>query len=247
MPAGSYRRSYDDNSFGVFLEGWLIRQEQYLEELLVAQDTFDEETEEGVIRDLISRVLAHYQEYYEEKSRMSHRNVFLVFSPTWFTPLERTFLWITGFKPGLAFTLVTDSVNDLSGNQVQRINRLRYETKIEEKSLTDELAKIQESVAAPPLMELARRIGMQLLYTDGINIEITDGDENIETLKSAMENVVTDADRLRTRTAERVVGVLSPLQSLRFLTAAAQLQLRLRMMGMQREAERQQNEASNGW
>lgn len=102
-------------------------------------------------------------------------------------------------------------------------------------------------MAAPPLIEMARRVGMQLLHTDGINIEITDGDENIETLKSAMENVVTDADRLRTRTAERVVGLLSPLQSLRFLTAAAQLQLRLRMMGMQREAERQQNEASNGW
>ncbi|OIS98000.1 PREDICTED: protein DOG1-like 4 [Nicotiana attenuata] len=247
MAAGSYTRNYDDNSFVFFLEGWLIRHEQFLDELLVAQDTFDEETQEGVIRDLISRVLAHYQEYYEEKSKMSHRNVFHVFSPTWFTPLERTFLWITGFKPGLAFTLVTDSVNDLSENQVQRINRLRYETKVQEKSLADELAKIQESVAAPPLMEMARRVGMQLLHTDGTNIDIIDGDDNIETLKSAMENLVTDADRLRTRTAERVVGVLSPLQSLRFLTAAAQLQLRLRMMGMQREAQRQPNEASNGW
>ncbi|XP_059296483.1 protein RESPONSE TO ABA AND SALT 1-like [Lycium ferocissimum] len=246
MPAGSYRSSYDDNSFELFLEGWLIRQEQFLDELIVAQDTFDVESQEGIMRDLITRVLAHYQEYYEEKSRMSHRNVFRVFSPTWFTPLERSFLWITGFKPGLAFTLVTDSISDLSENQVHRLNRLRHETKVQERSLTEELAKIQESVAAPPLVERARRVGMQLLYTDGITVEITDEDENIDTLKSAMENVVTDADRLRTRTAERVVGVLSPLQSLRFLTAAGQLQLRLRMMGMQREAERQQNEASNG-
>ncbi|XP_060176763.1 protein ZW2-like [Lycium barbarum] len=247
MPAGSYRSSYDDNSFELFLEGWLIRQDQILDELIVAQDTFDVESQEGIMRDLITRVLAHYQEYYEEKSRMSHRNVFRVFSPTWFTPLERSFLWITGFKPGLAFTLVTDSISDLSGNQVHKLNRLRHETKVQERSLTEELAKIQESVAAPPLVERARRVGMQLLYTDGITVEITDEDENIDTLKSAMENVVMAADRLRTRTAERVVGVLSPLQSLRFLTAAAQLQLRLRMMGMQREAERQQNEASNGW
>ncbi|KAJ8570756.1 hypothetical protein K7X08_037728 [Anisodus acutangulus] len=245
MPAGSYRSSYDDNSFEIFLEGWLIRQEQFLDELLVAQDIFYEESQEGDIRDLISKVLAHYEEYYEEKSIMSHRNVFRVFSSTWFTTLERTFLWITGFKPGLAFTLVNDSINDLTENQVQRINRLRHKTKVQERCLTEELAKIQESVAAPPLVERARRVGMQLLQTDGITVQITNEDENIDTLKSAMENVVTDADRLRTKTAERVVGLLSPLQSLRFLTAAAQLQLRIRMMGMQREAERQQNDDSS--
>lgn len=60
-----------------------------------------------------------------------------------------------------------------------------------------------------------------------------------------------DADRLRTRTVDRIVRLLNPLQSLRFLTVAAQLQLRMRRIGMQRGAERQQNsnnnEASNGW
>lgn len=71
-------------------------------------------------------------------------------------------------------------------------------------------------------------------------------DENIETLRSALENVITDADKLRTRTAERVVGILNPLQSLRFLTAAAQLQLRIRMLGMQTEAERLQMQTLDG-
>ncbi|MCD7447040.1 hypothetical protein HAX54_021673 [Datura stramonium] len=248
MPVeSSYRSKYDDNSFNVFLEGWLTRQEQYLNELIVAQQ--DNFGEESVMRDLISRVLAHYQEYYEEKSRMTQRNVFLVFSPPWFSPLERSFLWIAGFSPGLAFTLVTDSVIDLSENQVERINWLKHETEAQAKLLMEELAEIQESVATPPLQELARRIGMQLLYADNVNVEIEDVDGNLEPLKSALENVVTDADRLRTRTAETVVGLLSPLQSLRFLSAAAQLQLRVRMMGMQRAAERQQNidDASNGW
>lgn len=108
MPqGGSYRSIHDDNSFEVFLESWLIRQEQFLNELIIAQYTFDEESKEGdYIRDLITRVLAHYQEYYEQKSRMTRTNVFRVFSPTWFSPLERTFLWIAEFNPGLAFNLI---------------------------------------------------------------------------------------------------------------------------------------------
>ncbi|CAN4118287.1 unnamed protein product [Withania somnifera] len=247
-PAGSYGSCRDNNSFEVFLQSWLIRQERFLNELLVAQETFDEETQESDMRDLISRVLAHYEEYYEEKSRVTHWNVFLVFSSPWFSPLERSFLWITGFNPGLVFNLVTGSVNDLSESQVQRINGLKRETKVQERSLTEELAKIHESVAAPPLVELACRVGTQFLYDDNVNIEIENVDGNMDPLKTALENLVTDADRLRTRTAERVVGLLSPLQSLRFLSAAAQLQLRARMMGMQREAERQQlNETADGW
>ncbi|KAK4359354.1 hypothetical protein RND71_021583 [Anisodus tanguticus] len=239
MSPGSFGTNITISSFEAFFQGWLLRQEQFLNELTTAENTLDE-SQEGIIRDLISRVLAHYQEYFEEKSRMSHRNVFYMFSPTWFTPLEKSFLWITGFKPGLAFSLVMNSVDDLSEHQVERLNRLRIETRVEEKNLMDELAKLQESVAAPPLAQ-------QFRIEHPGDGEIRKVDENIDTLKSAMEIVVTDADRLRTRTAERVVGILSPLQGLRFLTAAAQLQLRIRMMGMQREAERHQMDNLDGW
>ncbi|KAK6779706.1 hypothetical protein RDI58_021890 [Solanum bulbocastanum] len=240
MAPGSSRANISVGYFEAFLQGWLRRQEQFLNELTITQTTLDE----SIMRNLISRILAHYQEYYEEKSRMSHINVFYMFSPSWFTPLEKSFLWIAGFKPGLAFPLVMNSLNDLAENQIERINRLRIETRIEERNLMDKLAKIQESVAAPPLMGLAQQYGMEVLR-DG---EITEVDEEIETLRSAVENVVTDADRLRTRTADSVVGILNPLQSLKFLEAAAQLQLRIRMVGMQREAERRhQMDTSNGW
>ncbi|KAM3285501.1 protein ZW2 [Capsicum chacoense] len=247
-PAGgsTFRSSHDDmNSFVVFLEDWMIRQEQILEELLLAAQDMasnivesQEVNSTGVMRDLISRVLAHYQEYYEEKSRMTRRNVFQAFSPPWFTQLERTFLWIAGFKPGLAFTLVTESVNDLSENQVQMMNLVREETKVEEKRLMEELAKIQESVTGFQFVGVAGRTGVQLLNTGNIEAEMDE-------LKTAMEIVVMDADRLRTGTANRVVGLLNPLQSLRFLTAAAQLQLMMRRVGKQKEAESQQNNNNN--
>ena len=49
------------------------------------------------------RDLTHYQHYYEEKSRLAQYDIFVLFSPPWFSALERTFLWIAGFKPRLAF------------------------------------------------------------------------------------------------------------------------------------------------
>lgn len=146
-------------SFESFFQGWLRRQEHLLNELTTAQNTLDE----SLMRNLVLRVLAHYQEYFEEKSRMSNVNVFYMFSPAWFTPLEKSFLWIAGFKPGLAFALVVNSVDDLNENQVERMNRLRVETRIQEKNLMDKLAKIQETVAAPPLVGLAQHYGMGLL------------------------------------------------------------------------------------
>lgn len=162
MPRGSSRTNISAGSFEPFLQGWLRRQEEFLNELTTAQNTLDESSQ-NVMRHLISRVLAHYQEYFEEKSRMSHRNVFYMFSPAWFTPIEKSFLWIARFKPGLAFSLVMNSVNDLSENQVERLNRLRFETRVEEKDLMDKLAKIQESVAALPLMGLTQQLGIEHL------------------------------------------------------------------------------------
>lgn len=234
-------------SFEAFFEGWLVRQQQFLDELLAAQQytRSDSDYENNVMRDLISRVLVHYQEYYDEKSRMANRNVLLAFSPTWFTPLERTFLWIAGFKPRLVCRLAMSSVDDLTEEQIQRIHRLSRETSRQEKSLDEEMAKIQESVASPQLVDLARRVGMQ--FHANIDGEISEVDNEMESLKSVMENILRDADRLRTRAAKTMTGILSPHQNLRFLAAAAQLLFRIRMLGLQKEADsRERNSRYNG-
>lgn len=214
-------------SFQVFLQGWLVRQQHYLEELISVLQHSHESRDED-LKELINRVLAHYQQYYEEKSKVAHSNVFLVFSAKWFTTLERAFFWIAGFKPGLAFRLVTDSVNDLSEEQRQRMNRLLNETKAEERALNDELAKIQESVAAPPMLDAMKRRGQSV-----------DGEEQrdetaMEALKTAMETILTAADSLRITTALKVVEILSPTQNLKFLAAATQLQLKIRGCGVER-------------
>ncbi|XP_027070555.1 protein ZW2-like [Coffea arabica] len=255
MPSSSRQPIGSAGSFQAFFEDWLVRQQRFLDELLSAQESSSTTTttsrfdDTDVVGDLIARVLAHYQEYYDEKSRMAHRNVFLAFSPTWFTPLERTFLWIAGFKPGLVCRLALSSLDDLTEDQIHRINGLSRETNWQEKSLDQKMAKIQESVASPPLVDLARREGMQIQSATGSDIEggIDDVDNQIEPLKSAMQNILRDADGLRTRTAETMAGILSPLQNVRFLSAAARLQFRIRMLGFQREADRQRGSTTNGW
>ncbi|XP_042510058.1 protein RESPONSE TO ABA AND SALT 1-like [Macadamia integrifolia] len=219
--------------FESFYEGWLVRQEHYLDELLSAQNNpCDSARREEELRELITRVLSHYQQYFEEKSTVANADVFLLFSPAWFSPFERTFLWIAGFKPGMIVRLVENSVKDMSEEQKQRLDMVRAETKAQEKQLSDELARVQESLAAPPLLELMRR-GRRLV--DG---ELRQTDRVLEILSSSMETLVGNADFLRLATVKEVTDLLNPFQTVKFLASVTQLQLRVRTWGRQREAER---------
>ncbi|KAM0053795.1 putative transcription factor TGA like domain-containing protein [Helianthus debilis subsp. tardiflorus] len=223
------RRASNSNvtDFEDFFQGWLVRQEQLRSTLRTLSTHTDED-----LRDLIAHVLAHYQQYYEEKSRIANHDVSLLFSPPWFSSFEQSFFWIAGFKPGLAFRIVSASVSDMSEEQVERMDRLRAETKEEERRLENEMARIQESVAAPPIVEITRRGDNPLV--DGAYDEM---EAAVEALRGEMEVVVGHADMLRTRTAERVVEILSPQQNIKFFAAVTELQLKIRVWGWQIEGE----------
>lgn len=215
--------------FERFFQQWLESQEQFVEELIRMERDAGEYGEKEMT-DLIWRVLAHYQQYYEHKSRVVEQSVFVVLSPPWFTPLERTFLWIAGFKPGMAFKIVGDAVGELSEDQRRRMEELEEETRTEERSLNDELARVQESLAAPPLMQLVREAA-----------RLTEGpvrsDAITESLSSGLVTVVRDAELLRTTTAMKVVEILIPAQIIKFLTAVGRLHLKVRAWGLQRSRE----------
>ncbi|XP_042944819.1 protein RESPONSE TO ABA AND SALT 1-like [Carya illinoinensis] len=95
---------------------------------------------------------------------------------------------------------------------------------------------IQESVAAPPLLEILR-CGHERLV-DG---EIREEDNMFAEWRSALESVVANVDTLRTNTTLKVVEILSPAQSVRCLAAVSELKLRIRSWGLQREAEARQS------
>ncbi|KAM7260348.1 hypothetical protein ACFE04_016089 [Oxalis oulophora] len=218
--------------FETFLEGWLMRQQQYLDELLLTTHNTEDEHEH---EDLINRVLSHYLQYYDAKLRVSQHNIFLVFSPHWFNSLECSLLWIAGFRPLLAFRLVSVAVQDLSAEQRQRINTLQDKTRLEMRILSDELARIHETIAAPPFYEVARRY-----HARRIDCERIGADEAMETMRTQLEVVVANADLLRITTAREVVGILNKRQCIKFLTSIAQFQIRLRSWGLHRDAEQQE-------
>uniref|UniRef100_A0A7N0TLG1 DOG1 domain-containing protein n=1 Tax=Kalanchoe fedtschenkoi TaxID=63787 RepID=A0A7N0TLG1_KALFE len=226
-------------SFDTFLQGWLIRQEHYLNELMSVGSSCHHQSSStnDHLRDLIARVLSHYQQYYEHKSIAAQGNIFHLFSPTHFSSLERSFLWIAGFKPGLALKLASSTVADLSEEQRLRLQQLAEETRVEERGLADDLAKIQESIAAPPILEVIRR--------PEAGGENEDALAAIETLRAGLESVVANADSLRTATAAKVAEILSPMQNVRFFTAVTQLHVSVRSWGQQIDAE-QHWKAVNG-
>ncbi|KAI3950732.1 hypothetical protein MKW92_027314 [Papaver armeniacum] len=221
----------DEITFEQFLDGWLARQQRYLDELMHANANSKEIPEEE-LKSLISRVLGHYQQYYEAKSIASRRDVFVLFAPPWFSTYERTFLWIAGFKPGLLLRILNKAVKDLTEDQSSRVRRIDTETKVAERELNQEMASIQERVVSPGLVDLARRGGRLI---DG---ETLDRDSEFQSLKEAMEAVVVAADYLRVTVTRKLVEVLNPAQAISFLTAATQLQVRIRVWGSQMERRR---------
>ncbi|KAK7294711.1 hypothetical protein RJT34_17604 [Clitoria ternatea] len=218
-------------SFEEFLQGWMVRQREYLDELLSAQQ-HHQEMQDDDMRELINRVLCHYGQYYEEKSKIAHQNILLAFSPPWFSSLERTFYWVGGFKPGMAFQVVNTALEDLSEEQRQKLSKLNQETKVKERALNDELAKLHESVAAPPLVDMARSHGRACF-----SMSIAEEAAVPSTFKETLENMVANADTLRTSTALKIVQILKPAQIVTFLVAVAELQLRIRTWGLDKDAQ----------
>lgn len=219
-------------AFEEFLQGWLIRQRNYLDELLSAQE-LHQQIDRSDRMNLLNRVLSHYGQYYEEKSKIAHQNILLLFSPPWFSSLEKSYLWVAGFKPGLTFHLVNKTLEDLSEEQKESLNELKQETKMKERELNDEMAKVHENTAAPPLVDMIRSHGRVCLSRSFMAEESTVPN----TFKETLENLVTNADALRTETALRVVQILKPAQVLNFFVAVAELQLRVRSLGLDKDAE----------
>lgn len=213
-------------AFDEFLQGWMIRQKNYFDELLSAQQQQQELADSDRLN-LLNRVLCHYGQYYEEKSKIANQNIILLFSPPWFSSLEKSFLWVAGFKPGLTFHLVNKTLKDLSDDQRQRLSELKQETKMKERELNDELAKVHESMAAPPVLDKVRSHGRVCLSSSFMAEEGTVP----SSFKEILENLVTNADALRTETALRVVQILKPAQVLNFFVAVAELQLKVRSLG----------------
>ena len=147
---------------------------------------------------LIDQILSHYDQYFQEKSRIADADVFLLLSPTWFSSYERALLWIGDYKPSLLLRLVDSAVRDLTGNQKQMLDDVKEDTRRQERTVTATMASVQEILAGPTMLRLARRVGRLL------NGEIGELEPAMEVLRAAMLEVWERADELRLSTARKV-------------------------------------------
>ncbi|CAN0921931.1 Protein ZW2 [Linum grandiflorum] len=220
-------------SFESFFNDWLTRQEHLLSQLLEATKSGEAAAGDHHLNALIDQCFFQHRLYYREKSNAATRGDALLFlSPPWLTSFERSLLWLGEFRPSTVFRLVSRSVKDLTADQCRRIEQVRRQTRREEIALTEAMATIQESMASPRLLRVARATAAQI---DGERREV---DEALESLKAAMLSVMMSADSLRGMTVAGVVEALSPMQTIAFLVAAAEFQLSVRRWGQEMDRTR---------
>ncbi|KAK3021458.1 hypothetical protein RJ639_047630 [Escallonia herrerae] len=218
-------------AFTAFFEGWLVRQQDFLHKLL-AMSRSSNATDEQRLQ-LVEEVINHYREYYDEKFKAANHDVFVVFSPPWLSSFERSLLWIAGFKPAMIFELVTWAVgHELTAEQMEKLEVVRAAMTREEREIGTVMARVQESVAAPPLSDLVRLVGR---LVDG---EVTDFDTAMGDLKAAMMTVMEKAEALRGSTFVKVVEVLTPRQAVMLLLEVTRFQVQVRRWGSERDARR---------
>ncbi|KAK1437140.1 hypothetical protein QVD17_02925 [Tagetes erecta] len=254
--------SIPNQTFNNFFESWIGEQNTHLQELISAVNNNNnggnEHNDDVNMIELIERVVQHYEKYYKEKSEWEKRDAISMFTPRWRSNLEDAFLWIGGWRPTLAIHLLysksglqleaklgdlirgitTGDLGDLSPDQIKRIDELQMKTIHEERVLTEKLAKVQESVADRSMVELSNMVSEMMRNED----EGGDGDGvseervelTLEMKKEEMEELLHMADDLRLKTLKAVIEILTPVQGVHFLIAAAELHLRLHEWGKKR-------------
>lgn len=245
-----------EETFSKFFQSWVGEQERYLQQLLaVAWDGALQD--EGRVRDLVARVLSHYEHYYHVKRLSARQNVFAMLSPSWTSSLENTYLWVGGWRPSMAFHLlytkfglqvqsrITDflrgiassaDVGGLEPSQLAVVDGLQRDIIEEEQQITEKLAKEQEKLADLSMVELVHEVSIQ----EAARGEDGRWDQRVESELQAksdgLEEVLEAADLLRLKALRGVVEVLSPSQEVQFLIAAAELHLRIHEWGKNRDA-----------
>ncbi|KAJ6798855.1 putative transcription factor TGA6 [Iris pallida] len=210
--------------------------------------------DEARLGPLLSRVVSHYESYYRDKSASARRDVLPMFSPDWTSSTENLFLWVGGWRPSMAFHLLysksglqlESSVSgllrglhcggggDLSGlshHQLRSIDQLQGRTILLEKEISEQEAKVQETLADAQMVELAARAARPAAADEAEAVE-----REMRGKREGMEKVLERADRLRLDTLKALVGLLRPMQAAHFMIAAAELHLTVHDFGKRKDA-----------
>lgn len=234
-----------EEKFLDFYEKWVTQLEEYLHLLLKLSKEHSNDNNKSDFEALVSKLTAHHKEFYTSKWAAAHEDVLAFFSPVWLSPLENAYLWITGWKPSMAFR-VLDSLRQtrLSGSgipemdeeQWKKVEELRVKIKMEEEKVEREMERQQVMMADRRMVELAR---LTSRVKDGCDSAVTQVDGLVEGavkgLLGGLERVMKMGDCVRLKTLKGVLEVLNPKQCVEFLAAATMVEIQLRKWGKKRD------------
>lgn len=218
-----------------------------------------DDSDDPVLKSLIDKVVRHYEQYYRAKSSWAKHDAISMFTPSWRSTLEDAFLWLGGWRPSMAFHLLysksglqleerleelirglrTGDLGDLSPSQLERVNELQQRTIREEKDVTEKMAKHQETVADTSMVELSNIVSEMIRNgeTGGDDQAADRVESTLKPKEEGLEEILGRADELRLRTLKQVLDILTPIQAVYFLIAAAELHLRIHDWGKKRDAD----------
>ncbi|RWW38461.1 hypothetical protein BHE74_00056309 [Ensete ventricosum] len=208
-----------------FYVSWLARLDELRSDLLSALTH-----RPHLILPSVDAILDHYREYRDAKARLAHADVLDVISHSWLTPFERTFLWVAGWKPSLAFRLLFhEGIGGRDGcllrpDQRTAIEELRRQVVAAEHRISEGLAEAQEAMAGQAALE-AVRAGSRNISARASAADV---------VARALRAVISAADELRDATLRQVVEILTPAQAAEFLASASELRLRVHRWGLRR-------------
>ncbi|KAL7089152.1 hypothetical protein ACP275_13G171100 [Erythranthe tilingii] len=242
-------KSQIEEEFSDFYEKWVVQLEEHLRLLLVVSK---EKPQEAVCEAVVSKLTAHHKEYYTVKWASAADDVLAFFTPLWLTALENAYLWVTGWKPSMAFRLVESlkkadagqsggdggaTLAGLTEEQVRKIEGLRVKMKAEEEKVEREMERMQVAMADRKMVELAGMERVARKNEDAAAVGQVDVMVNaaVKGLLCGLEKVMKMADCVRLKTLKGVLDVLNPMQSVDFLAATTMLQIQMKKWGAIRD------------
>ncbi|PWA74641.1 DOG1 domain-containing protein [Artemisia annua] len=247
-------------TFHRFYDRWLAELNTNLEYLVSAADHHNDNEDDSNLVQLVDKCVRHYDELYKTKSDGANEDILCMFTPTWLTSLEYTLLWIAGWRPTTAIHLFysksglqleskladlnpalstsSGDFGDLSLSQINRVDELQKRTVYKERVISEKMATLQESAADTNTVDLTNAISEMIRNDEGDARRDSDEklDSVMESKKDELVEVLHIADGLRMETLRSVVEILTPIQGVHFLIAAAELHLRLHEWGLKKDA-----------
>ncbi|XP_075482649.1 protein DOG1-like 4 [Primulina tabacum] len=223
---------------------WMSQLEDLLKILLlVSRDCHQEAGYEAIV----NKFTSHHKELYMIKWALADEDILAFFHSVWLSPLENAYLWITGWKPSMAFRLVDTliskserqsggSLRGMTDEQVEKIEALRVKIGLEEERVESEMERQQVSVADRKMVELVK-LEIQA-KKNGSPEAVTKVNELVEValkgMLAGLQKVMKMADSARLKTLKGVLEVLTPRQCVDFLSAMSMLQIQTRKWGLKK-------------